>query len=836
MRIVTLQWAVGIYCALLGMTMISVPNQFEIPAFLALQAQLFWLGTGFLLSGFGLVAASARVLPQWLRIGVHVTSGTFLLVQAHGSAVTGAWPAAVNFGLLGLGTALAPLCPPRPDLRGSDGGRDLFALVMGVSAAANGLIILGFPNQMAAPVYDVARTHLVWCGGAFLITGLALVVLVTSPRASGLLRRVGYLLAAFPFFAFLILVAWPTRSWVGMLYYAGLGAALALLPWMGPFLDRLDPSSLRARFALALAVSMTVPLLVAVSVVTYWEVPARVEQEMRSQQILANALAQDVQDFIAIHQSAVAMLAVYPGLLQMTPHRQREILRIFSRSYPDAAAFLIIDASGNIIARSDDRPRHSTAGTEIFEGARRTNGPAHAVTIGPSLHRPVMEFGTAIHDARGTFAGFAGVGIEPKRIASTLARASLSTRGDVYLVDERGRVIVYRDPAGVPSLTDFSGRAPVTAVLASGGARGGLRYSLEGEERLAGYAQIPELGWGVVVERPLAAAVAAANSARELAFAVHLVLVGAAILIGITAAGLLTGPLEALAREATRLGKGDPAVSLPESGVAEVANLAAAFKEMRTRLAARTAERERAEAALQGHARDLARSNAELEEFAYVASHDLQEPLRMIKSYLQLLEKRHGRKLEGDAHQFLAYAVDGATRMQQLIHDLLAYSRVGTAKAEFAPTDCRGAVQGVLGDLKMTIEESGGVVTHDHLPTVMGDASQIRQLFQNLIANAIKFQNSAPPHVHVSAERCGGEWVFSVRDNGIGIAPEYAERIFVIFQRLHTRSEYPGTGIGLAICKRIVERHGGRIWVESQPGQGATFRFTIPDPAPDGHA
>lgn len=208
----------------------------------------------------------------------------------------------------------------------------------------------------------------------------------------------------------------------------------------------------------------------------------------------------------------------------------------------------------------------------------------------------------------------------------------------------------------------------------------------------------------------------------------------------------------------------------------------------------------------------------------------------MIKSYLQLLQKRYGRALDRDAHQFLAYAVDGATRMQQLINDLLAYSRVGTSKAEFAPTDCRAALEGVLGDLKMTIDESGGGVTHDPLPTVMGDAQQIRQLFQNLIANAIKFQNSAPPHVHVSAERGGGEWVFSVHDNGIGIAPEYAERIFVIFQRLHTRNEYPGTGIGLAICKKIVEHHGGRIWVESQPGQGATFRFTIPDTGPDGHA
>jgi hypothetical protein len=239
-------------------------------------------------------------------------------------------------------------------------------------------------------------------------------------------------------------------------------------------------------------------------------------------------------------------------------------------------------------------------------------------------------------------------------------------------------------------------------------------------------------------------------------------------------------------------------------------------------------ERKRAEDALALQADELKRSNAELERFAYVASHDLQEPLRMVSSYLQLLERRYKDRLDGDALEFIAFAVDGSRRMKTLINDLLAYSRVGTRGKEFQLTDCETVLEHCLANLRFAIEESQAEISHDSLPHVMADEVQLEQLFQNLIGNAIKFRGETLPRIHIGLTRQGKNWVFSVQDNGIGIDPTYFERIFIIFQRLHTRSKYEGTGIGLAVSKRIVERHGGRIWVKSQPGSGSTFYFTIP--------
>jgi light-regulated signal transduction histidine kinase (bacteriophytochrome) len=225
---------------------------------------------------------------------------------------------------------------------------------------------------------------------------------------------------------------------------------------------------------------------------------------------------------------------------------------------------------------------------------------------------------------------------------------------------------------------------------------------------------------------------------------------------------------------------------------------------------------------------ELERSNTELEQFAYVASHDLQEPLRMVSNYLQLLDRRYKGKLDQDADEFIGFAVDGANRMHELINDLLTLSRVGTRTRKFVAVSCENILDQAMENLRVTILEKHAEVTYDPLPEVMADEIQLVQLFQNLIGNAIKFNEKRIPRIHIFVEEKPKEWIFGVRDNGIGIDPKYADRIFIIYQHLNPRYMYAGTGIGLAICKKIVQRHGGRIWVESKPGKGATFFFTLP--------
>ncbi len=238
-------------------------------------------------------------------------------------------------------------------------------------------------------------------------------------------------------------------------------------------------------------------------------------------------------------------------------------------------------------------------------------------------------------------------------------------------------------------------------------------------------------------------------------------------------------------------------------------------------------DRKQAEIELQNQKQDLARSNHELQQFAYVAFHDLQEPLRMITSYLELLERRYKGQLDDKADKFIAYAVDGATRMQTLINDLLSYSRVGTRGEAFESIDCAKILQHVLTNLQVAIAQSSAVITYDSLPLLNADSSQMTQLFQNLLSNAIKFRRDDPLQIHTGVKCINDKWLFSVCDNGMGIDTQYMDRIFVIFQRLQSRAEYPGTGIGLAVCKKIVERHEGTLWVESQLGQGSTFHFTL---------
>jgi signal transduction histidine kinase len=287
-------------------------------------------------------------------------------------------------------------------------------------------------------------------------------------------------------------------------------------------------------------------------------------------------------------------------------------------------------------------------------------------------------------------------------------------------------------------------------------------------------------------------------------------------------------PVHVLAAEARRVADGDFRHQVALTGPREIRGLAADVNTMRERILRELSAVQEANDALAAHAVDLQRSNAELEQFAYVASHDLQEPLRKVTSFCQLLQRRYGGQLDEKADQYIDFAVDGAKRMQVLINDLLAFSRVGRSAVDLGPVSCDTALAGAEANLATQISQSGAVIEAGPLPVVRAQPSLMTAVFQNLLGNALKFRGDRPPHVVVTADRDGAFWSFSVTDNGIGIEPQYADRVFLIFQRLHDRATYPGTGIGLAMCRKIIEYFGGRIWLDTSVPGGARFCFTVP--------
>ncbi|WP_378785205.1 ATP-binding protein [Nonomuraea fastidiosa] len=340
---------------------------------------------------------------------------------------------------------------------------------------------------------------------------------------------------------------------------------------------------------------------------------------------------------------------------------------------------------------------------------------------------------------------------------------------------------------------------------------------------------------GVATVMTMAARTAELNPRREVADQVDRLIVALIVvfvLLLVCAAGLalvvryaVLKPIDQLTDQVRAVAAGDFDRDLHVDRPAELAELSSHIDSMRGRILSgwRTA---------QDQAEELRRSNGELEQFAYVASHDLQEPLRKVASFTQMLEQRYADRLDDRARQYIHFAVDGAKRMQALINDLLDFSRVGRVTGGRTPTESGAALDRALDNLSAAIEESGATITRDELPTVLGNQTQLTQLFQNLIENAVKFRSEEPPRVHIGVRRDGGMWEFRCSDNGIGVEPKYADRIFLIFQRLHARDVYPGTGIGLALCRKIVEYHGGRLWLDGDAtgpgGHGATFRWTLP--------
>ncbi|HTG43702.1 MAG TPA: ATP-binding protein [Verrucomicrobiae bacterium] len=457
--------------------------------------------------------------------------------------------------------------------------------------------------------------------------------------------------------------------------------------------------------------------------------------------------------------------------------------------------------------------------------------------VGRITRKATLNFGYPVFAPNTQLQAVVFAALDLNWLRGIVTNVHLPPNSSLTVID-RNRITLVRFPDDSYVGQELHLRRP----LADEGA--GPWRSRDGTWRLGAYTRLsknldansPVVSVGI----PLSAAYAAANETLVR----NVIFLGIAAILALAAAWyggriMILHRVRTLVAATVRLSTGDlKARTKAHYGRGELGQLARAFDEMAQSLEERVAERERAESELQNLNRDLEgrvalrtielrRSNEDLDQFASVASHDLQEPLRMVTNYLGLLEQRFAPQLDVKAREFIRYANDGAARMQQLIRDLLTYSRVSTKAQPFEQVDLERVFNRAVANLKLAIEESDALITHDPLPGLLGDPLLLTQLFQNLLSNGIKFRRDVRPEIHLHASRHHDEWLFSVKDNGIGLEARNFERVFIIFQRLHTREKYPGTGIGLALCKKIVARHHGRIWVESKVGAGTTFYFTI---------
>ena len=453
--------------------------------------------------------------------------------------------------------------------------------------------------------------------------------------------------------------------------------------------------------------------------------------------------------------------------------------------------------------------------------------------------KPEMLVVAPVSDFDGVFIGEIVFEVEMSPIYGLIQDATgLGNTGETLVGKKTGNEVLYLNPlrhdpqAALKRRIAMGERVGNPMQQAVQGRTGvGLSIDYRGSAVVSAWRYIPLLDWGVVAKIDAEEAFADIIKLRNLVMLVLGIVFFLGAIAAFSIAKSISLPIKRLSKGAEIVGSGKLDYKVAINSNDEVGQLSRSFDKMTQNLKTVMASRDELDKEIVERKRteaELKRSNENLEQFAYVASHDLQEPLRVMASYSQLLEKRYKNKLDTDADEFIGFIVDAAGRMQRLINDLLAYSRIGRKDSLLTEIDCNQVLSRVLESMSAIIASSNAEVTFDPLPLAKGHESSFVQLFQNLIGNALKFHGKEPPRIHIGSRQNGEEWVFCVKDNGIGIEPQYRDKIFLIFQRLHSKEEYPGTGIGLSICKKIVENYGGRIWLESELGKGSTFYFTIP--------
>ena len=571
---------------------------------------------------------------------------------------------------------------------------------------------------------------------------------------------------------------------------------------------------------LVLQLAMLVPgLVVEGFIYSRWYQAAR-NGQLNERSEVAQSISRTVQTYVlgVRHQAE----AVGTALLGMKPGpAANAMLDTVGRQSESVGFMHWVNAEGTIIASSIPGAVGASVAQHAYFQAVKAGRPwvASDLLAAGDANVPAFVVACAIMDG-GQLRGVVVAEIEVVELRQILSEKQII--GEVVVYDSKGALLFQYPSAAGLTAESRVGQDPLLAEALGGRTVVGESVSLTDRSRqLAARVPVAGLGWVAGANRPKREVVSPMiRSFLAVLGLMALVIVGSTG-VAVVISRKIVGDVRRLQEHAQALGKGDLDHPVHIDGISELQELAVAYREM-------AARRKEVEGALRGTTEELARSNQDLQQFAYVASHDLQEPLRMVKGFMLLLEQQYKGKLDAKADQFIHYAVDGAERMSRLISELLAYSRVGTAGKEFGEVDCNVVFRQAMENLQALAHDSGAVVDSDPLPTVKGDVTQLTQVFQNLLANAMKFRDERSPAVHVNAADLGTEWRFAVRDNGIGITPAQVGRLFMMFQRLHDHSKYPGTGIGLATCKKIVDRHGGRIWVQSQPGEGSTFFFTIP--------
>ncbi len=540
--------------------------------------------------------------------------------------------------------------------------------------------------------------------------------------------------------------------------------------------------------------------------------------------------------FASVFENGITSPAYEEADKQFRPRlsKHRELLELND--------ILLISLEGNVVFSV---VRHSDLGTNLVTGpykdgqlarAFKDFNPSQSIEVSnfsyyPPSRKPVL-FTLAPIFQDGMVRGFIAVQLNTEKIyALTSDYKGLGSTGEILLGLKINTDVVFANPLRHDPGAAFSKKIVIGSPLAlpaqqavQGIDGSGTSTDYRGEQVLAVWKYLPSARWGLVAKIDTKEAFAPVIAVRNWTLFICIATACAGLLAAFYVAKSISWPIQTLQKGVEIVGSGNLDYQVGMSSDDEIGRLSRAFDAMTENLKKITSSRDE----LNNVTIELERSNQELQQFAYVASHDLQEPLRMVAGFTKLLERRYKDKLDRDAQEFIHFAVDGALRMQKLIDDLLSYSRVGTHHIPFEPVDCNYLLDQAISNLQVAIEENHAAITRGNLPTITCNGSQMVQLFQNLISNAIKFRGADSPRVHIAAERRGEEWLFACRDNGIGIDIQYHDRIFKIFQRLHSRDEYAGTGIGLALCMKIVELHKGRIWMESELGKGATFYFTLP--------